>query len=642
MVLNSASKLRAGFMIKNQQFHKKFKPDAIKSEKELIERIKKKNAGSPKKFKFKEDSTMALKPGLKFISYQSKPQKPAINSQATNKTSKMPTFKKIDDDDLINNKSKLTNARLLTDEEKLKLGLKVETPKYDEFLRKKYSDTEKEFLAQMAFKTRNEQMDENAKKLLNTYPFLSSKSSDPRHISVLHDSKASNISNILYENIYKNQTNETKNVFIEYQPGFGLITQKLAQMLADKNVDGSNASFILVETFAKFQEHLNKIKKANTNKFSVDILKKNPFEKNFMFKTDAFSYDLVEKIFKNSEPNKKVNLSVYGIVPWNAKGYISTLYSDYASDRALFRFKTNNDDFFEKKLDLNHTSLNSLEYYLYVSEFTLAKLKPKLSHKYEQFNCPLTVFSSLFSRIDVLGEEKCEFFFPYPVVATPKKYPYNRFDFKKMYLIKMKFHDAHPFESDPRASIKKRADFEDYIRSGSNMSLIKNKHLFYLFVNHLFARPSRSLRESLRVLCKNVDFVCRENSVNSYLPVSKIDAYKHFKLFDFLFENKKYSNLHLLKPGIEQYEQLKAATDKRKQRKHQLIAIKGLNQNLSGQFIVPKLNQIEPNQKPNFSKSSSIVRKNTTNDRHLFNKMDLDQGDPGSGSVLMNKISFVQ
>ena len=42
MVLNSASKLRAGFMIKNQQFHKKFRPDAIKSEKELIERIKKK------------------------------------------------------------------------------------------------------------------------------------------------------------------------------------------------------------------------------------------------------------------------------------------------------------------------------------------------------------------------------------------------------------------------------------------------------------------------------------------------------------------------------------------------------------------------------------------------------------------------
>jgi 16S rRNA A1518/A1519 N6-dimethyltransferase RsmA/KsgA/DIM1 with predicted DNA glycosylase/AP lyase activity len=585
---------------------------------------------------------MALKPGLKFISYQSKPHKPAINSQSTNTTSKMQTFKNTDNDELINNKSKLTNARLLTDEDKIKLGLKVETPKYDEFMRKKYSDTEKEFLAQMAFKARNEQMDENAKQLLDTYPFLSSKSSDPKHISVLHDSKASHISNVLYENIYANQTNETKNVFIEYQPGFGLITQKLAQILADKNVDGSNASFILVETFQKFQEHLNKIKKANAGKFSVDILKKNPFEKNFMFKTGAFSYDLVEKIFKNSEPTKKVNLSVYGIVPWNAKGYISTVYGDYASDRALFRFRTNKDDFFENKLDLKHTSLNSLEYYLYVSEFTLAKLKPRLSHKYEQFSCAMTVFSSLFSRVDVLGEENCEYFFPYPVVATPKKYPYNRFDFKKMYLIKIKFHDAHPFEFDPRASIRKRADFEDYIRNGNNTSLIKDKHLFYLFVNHLFARPSQSLRESLRVLCKNVDFVCRENSVNSYLPVNKIDAYKYFKLFDFLFENKIYSNLHWLKPGIEQYEQLKTVTDKRKQRKQQLIAIKGLNQNLSGQFIVPKLNQIEPNEEPNFSKSSSIVRNIKTNDRNLFNKIDIDAGDSGSGSVLMNKISFVQ
>ena len=124
-------------------------------------------------------------------------------------------------------------------------------------------------------------------------------------------------------------------------------------------------------------------------------------------------------------------------------------------------------------------------------------------------------------------------------------------------------------------------------------------------------RPTRSLREPLKVLCKNVDLVCRESSVNSYMPANTIDAYKYFKLYDFLIENRKYSSLDRLRRNRE-YDVQNVVVDKRKQRRHQLMAIKDLNQNLSGKFLVPEINQIEQIETRNFS--------NTTNTSHLENK----------------------
>lgn len=74
---------------------------------------------------------------------------------------------------------------------------------------------------------------------------------NPKHLPILHDELAAKIAKLVIdlEGLKPNK------VFIDYNPGFGLIARKLIEQLNSKQ-----DKFILIESFNKFIPVLNEFK----------------------------------------------------------------------------------------------------------------------------------------------------------------------------------------------------------------------------------------------------------------------------------------------------------------------------------------------------------------------------------------------
>ena len=220
----------------------------------------------------------------------------------------------------------------------------------------------------------------------------------------------------------------------------------------------------------------------------------------------------------------------------------------------------------------------------------VAKLRAASSKKYASHSCSLSVLAYALSNTVLLDEEKSDYFFPYPLASKKRRDVKNSqtFDFKKLFLVSIKFHESDEHETQDES--KRNNDF------------IRHKHLFFLFVHHMFARPTDSVRTALKSLCKNVDAVCQANLINSSTSVRNMQAYKFVELYNHLLDNKEVSNLSMLSKKHEIDEQCYAhvevdkralATPRSEERKIQknkvkfdFSMLKSLNQDCSGQLNI--------------------------------------------------------
>lgn len=423
--------------------------------------------------------------------------------------------------------------------------------------------SETDYLQQASYKLRSQSLDDNGKHLLEEMTSLNKSSTDPRHLTIVHSNLAGKVSGLILNKIKQNPT-VRNNIFVELQPGFGLVTQSLIQSIEKEDNATTNPikKFILVESFKKFDKYLKNLENSYGRKYNLSNIRRSPFEDNFLYaikNDDKQSRRLVELI--KEEPTDG-NLSIFGILPWNSKGYLSKLFSDFASDRSFFSFE----------------NVKSTEFFLYVPEIVLAKLKPSIKKEYSRFNSSLNVMATMFSKIKILDEQKCDFFFPYPIVSTPNKYKtaYQKIDFKKMYLVSLKF-DKTQIE-------------------------LKNKHLFYLFIAQIFVRPNNFMKDALKSICTNVDRLCKETSVSLYSPVNSIHPYKFLQMYEYLVQNSEISKLTRL-------QDLKPQDFVKNKRNSILKTLKNNNKDYTGKFIIgsEKMESItNQSVQENFSKSDAV------------------------------------
>lgn len=196
-------------------------------------------------------------------------------------------------------------------------------------------------------------------------------------------------------------------------------------------------------------------------------------------------------------------------------------------------------------------------------EFMLVKLKSDFkSHasrgqKTLNSYTAMHILSTFYAKFQILDKQKCEYFFPYPMVSKPYRYIRSNVDLKNMYLVNLKFL------------------FDNVLLNEK----IPNKRLFYLFVQQLFIRPTNALKHScLKNVCRNVDVVCRDTSINPYLPIRHLDPYKILKLFQYLYNNKEISLLRNLEKHVNHGNALS------NDRRIKLKSLRDANKEFSGKF----------------------------------------------------------
>lgn len=291
--------------------------------------------------------------------------------------------------------SSLESSHLLDEEQRIKL---VHDDKPEDSIDSPGEEIykqEKEFLSQVSFKIRNSQLDKEGHELLEKMPSLTKTSVDPRHLSILHSSLANKIANLIYPSF---STQNSIQTFIELQPGFGMVTKSLLNLCTQQN---DSLKFILIEEFSKFLPYLQELKSAYPN-HDLKILKSTPFKENFLFESNPNNKNkILDSLNFQNPPFKDLNISIFGIVPWNNRQFLTNLFSTFCSDSGFFGLD---------KLS-NDLNIKTPEFFLYIPEFYLAKLNPYLNPNFTSFNSKLSVFSYTFSKIKVLSEEKCDFFF---------------------------------------------------------------------------------------------------------------------------------------------------------------------------------------------------------------------------------------
>ena len=364
---------------------------------------------------------------------------------------------------------------------------------------------------------------------------------------------------------------------------------------------------------------------------------------------DIFQHPSLNNNKKKDADIERIRLSIFGTVPWNVKGFIPELYSLYARNAGVFslsRQKETNYHYYDLKNGIDTDDSNQgqckqvlmPEFYFYVPEILLARLRADTSLEYEPFRCRLSVISRLLSHVEVLDEQKCDYFFPYAITSKKLLLKKNTFklDHTKMHLIHIKFHEDRWPEGKPG------------LMADCVSGRVRNKRLFTLFINHLFIRPTDILRVSLNSLCKNVDFVCKEISLNGYAPVNKTSTYNLLKLYDYLLDNKEQSmlyNLTNLYDLAQPVELNLSETDAKmpefssaivqahnkvkisrklaeEQRKLELSTLKSLNTNFSGQFLIPAsvANETTPHSTPKHDELPTKMPVNTTSSKMYMEK----------------------
>lgn len=359
---------------------------------------------------------------------------------------------------------------------------------------------------------RFQELDENGQRFLQESKSLQRSSTDPRHLTILHESKNKQLAEILYQRL--NTQEYDQRLFFHFGAGFGQITRYVIEMTKSKrSTDTMNDHFIMFERYSDFQRHLRDIVKSHHAPLDshkglhVELLRNSPYE----FKTERNVSS--QRFFEIAESMKELegvkrNIVVFGIVPWNQKAYMSLLFSQFMSSFGTFKIPADN-----------------VEYYLYLNEYSLARLQARTVKKYAPFaNSPVSTLACLFSKVDVIEEIPCEYFFPYPLISSPhkqkNKYPNRLISYSKMFLVRIKFHD----------------------KSNSLLAPGASKRLFALFLSQLFIRPTQPLNKStLKGSGLNLDQVLKDGqlALNKYQPVNQIEPIKLVMLFNYLWEHKQ-------------------------------------------------------------------------------------------------------
>ena len=458
--------------------------------------------------------------------------------------------------------------------------------------------TERNFLSKVSFKIHNEEgLGENAKKLLENENLLRKTSTNPKHLTLVHDSLVNKWASLIYERTFNGpETASDNNIFVNLQPGFGLVSKNLAQLIETnqksvlENQNKTKNSFIFIEAFSNYFKYLDQLKREIEPMFNVQILKGEPFENQFLYGKrigkQRFGNALRQLSTITSE-NSSHKLSVFGIVPWNHHGYLNRLYSDFLSHSGIFYLTS-----------ANLKKPTSFAFYFYVSELMLAKLRASTDKRYSSLSSITSVFSDLFSTVEVLSEDKCDYFFPLPLVATPNKMPYSRLNMHKMYLISIKFRE--------------------------NSILVDNrKRLFQLFMWHLYARPHISLNDALdKSLSPKIATVCSQLGISKSQKVSLTKPIHFLRLFNYLVENETGASFtqmlekeisHENRQKIMQKEDafikqfgntLSNLKNLHKPKYASLDMLREINNKFSGRFIVPEF--------------FSVKNANKDNDQHIM------------------------
>jgi hypothetical protein len=425
--------------------------------------------------------------------------------------------------------------------------------------------SEQTFLNQVSFESRRKLLDERGTQLLNEMKCLNKVSSDPRHLTVIHKFLVDKIAETIFKKSSLNKDSKSVNIFADYFPGFGLISQKLIE-LVEKNGFQSQNKFFLLEDFQKYMKYLDQIKKDNASKpnIYVEHLKSSPYHYSFMFGSNNKFKKQVESILHDPEITQK-KMIVYGVIPWNNHGFFTKFYPDFLSTRS----------FFNDPGMMDMVKNEALELYFYVSELILAKLKSFQEAKYSDFKCISGVYANFFSDIEIIDEERTDFFYPYPVFSTPHKFtlkPYKQLDQKKMFLIRIKMKKQSP---------------------------VKDTRWFYLYMSHLYSNTRNLIKNcGISVLCANFEQACKYFSINKYAEVKKTDPSRFLALFNYLYENKdnrdvshlyliegrsaqSRSSYHLQPPPPAIFHNIKPESKISNTKK----TLTQLNQNFSGRFI---------------------------------------------------------
>lgn len=350
--------------------------------------------------------------------------------------------------------------------------------------------TESAYLSQASlFKSHLEELDPVGCGLLDQIPNLKKSSIDPRHLTIVHEKLTKKIAQIILKRTNK-KTSQVENenddkmvssLFVEFHPGFGLVTKSILQQLHEENNNNSQKlnfrDFILVESFSKFEKHLKDLadgEREKEKKSNITIIRRKPFEMNFLFKvksSDKQSKQFIDLINKSSP--QVSHMTIFGVLPWNSKGYLSKLMGDFASDRSLFSFR----------------HVRTTDFYLFVPEFLMTKLKPDYYRKKLSLNntCLSVLAALLPTKLDIVDRQPCDYFFPYPVLGNPSKY-------KRMF----------SSNSNKLSLVNIRFDRFDHNENETNR-IVRSEHkrLIYLFVSQMFVRPTVCLKDALRSVRRN-------------------------------------------------------------------------------------------------------------------------------------------
>ncbi|CAF1066444.1 unnamed protein product [Brachionus calyciflorus] len=406
---------------------------------------------------------------------------------------------------------------------------------------------EKEYLKQASFKLRNETLDEKAKEYLDKMPSLLKTSTDPKHLTIIHQDLVKKVKKLIEQNT-KTPFEQDLNVFAELNPGFGLVTKEFLE-------NNSNfKKFLLFEPLAKFNDDLIDLKN-NYSTQDIHLLKYDSFSDTFLFGSNPKKrIDVLKSLKTDDVLVKDVNLNFYGILPWNCRNFLNRLFTYYCSNTGFFGLNQFKSFSKEVNYDLN---FSSPEFFLYVPEFIWAKLNPFSSPKYSKYKNRLSVFSSILTSMKLLDTQPIEYFFPYPIMSKMRSH--TSIENKKMYLIHLKFKEK---------------------------SLIgqENKRLFYLFVTNLYChRNDEILKNVIKSVCKDTDELIKQVGFFRYSKIRDASPYLIMKIFNFLMENKELSQMEDLLINSSEFRKVK--DDAVKTRNKEIKVLKDINKDLSGQFV---------------------------------------------------------
>jgi hypothetical protein len=326
--------------------------------------------------------------------------------------------------------------------------------------------------------------------LIEKHKYLRLPKVEPNYLLIIDDNLANKLSDSIINNISK-QTH----TFIELNPGFGLITKNIINLNRKHNLI---KNYYLFESSKKYLNYSKEIQEQQQqeNK-NVHLFKdSNPFSLD-RFKFPAEVHDDL----------KKGSLAIFGILPWNHKIFLQSMYSHYSNDVFLF-----NNDY-------------SLELFLILPEFIAAQLQPELesnndnNKKFISINTKLSIQSAIFSDIKILSIESAHNFYPYPL-ASPRiktKFKDLSIDYTKMYLTHIKFLPC-------------------------NKLLVNDKQLFNRFLTQLWANSNNLMKNSLQNLYFDLKPL-QNHKFNLNRRINTFHAYEFLEIYNILNENPLNSTL---------------------------------------------------------------------------------------------------